>query len=67
MTPKGKREIVVEYEQIRLIRKRARTALAHCDKCGTEADFVRLTDAAAISVRQTVATSRSACRHCWQQ
>ncbi|MBK7512213.1 MAG: hypothetical protein IPI76_08115 [Chloracidobacterium sp.] len=48
MTPKGKREIVVEYEQIRLIRKRARTALAHCDKCGTEADFVRLTDAAEL-------------------
>ena len=48
MTPNQKREIVVEYEQIRLIRKRAKTQLAHCDKCGTEADFVRLTDAAEL-------------------
>ena len=48
MTPKRKREIVVEYEQIRLIRKRANTELAHCDKCGGEADFVRLTDAAEL-------------------
>jgi hypothetical protein len=46
MTPKTNREIVIEYEQIKLIRKRAKTEFSHCEHCGETADFVPL-DAAA--------------------
>ena len=46
MTPKTNREIVIEYEKIQLIRKRAKTELSHCERCGETADFVPL-DAAA--------------------
>lgn len=40
MTPKTHREIVIEYERIQLIRKKARTELMHCEACGRDADFV---------------------------
>lgn len=46
MTPKKLREIVIEYERIQLIRKRAKTELAHCGKCDQGSDFVPLLDAA---------------------
>lgn len=46
MTPKKQREIVIEYERIQLIRKRAKTELAPCAKCGRGSDFVPLLDAA---------------------
>ncbi len=48
MTPQGKREIVIEYERIQLIRKRARTEVAHCQGCGTVTDFVRVADVASL-------------------
>ena len=48
MKVKRHREIVIEYERIQLIRKRAITERAHCHDCGHEADFVTLPDAADI-------------------
>jgi hypothetical protein len=48
MNALSKREIVIEIEQIRLIRKRARTQIAFCGKCGKESDFVSLNDAAKL-------------------
>ena len=45
---KGTREIVIEIERVRLVRKRAMTILRRCDKCETESDFVILTEAARL-------------------
>lgn len=36
------REVVIEYERIQLIRKRAKTDLADCPGCGRSSDHVRL-------------------------
>jgi len=44
----AKREIVIEYERIQLIRKRAKTELACCCKCSRQSDFVSLRDAAEL-------------------
>lgn len=48
MTAKRQREIVIEFEKVQLIRKRAKTTLRHCAGCGAEADFVKLGAAARI-------------------
>jgi hypothetical protein len=48
MDAASKREIVIEIEQIRLIRKRARTQIVFCGKCGKGSDFVSLNDAAEL-------------------
>lgn len=48
MKPNGTREIVVEYEQIKLIRKRASTEVAYCPDCGDMADFLQLADATGL-------------------
>lgn len=37
-----KREVVIEYERIQVIRKRAKTDLAECPGCGHTSDHVRL-------------------------
>ena len=42
------REIVIEYEKLQLIRKRARTQVVVCPACRAESDFVSLTDAAEL-------------------
>jgi hypothetical protein len=42
------REIVVEYERIQLIRKRAKTRVGHCPGCGHSSDFVSLDNAAQL-------------------
>ncbi len=44
----AKREIVIEYERIQLIRKRARTELASCSECSGQSDFVGLHEAAQL-------------------
>lgn len=46
MTTPSQREIVIEFERIQLIRKKAKTVLTYCEMCGGEADFVAI-DAAA--------------------
>jgi len=47
MTPQ-RRELVIEFEKIQLIRKRAKTSLMFCTGCGAITDFVRLLEAADI-------------------
>jgi hypothetical protein len=42
------REIVVELEHVRLVRRSARTTLRYCEKCSQESDFVSAADAARI-------------------
>ena len=42
------REVVIEIERIQLVRKRAKTKLHYCEKCGGESDFVGLDDAARL-------------------
>lgn len=42
------REIVIEFERIQFIRKRARTHLIDCRQCRRETDFVCLREAATL-------------------
>jgi hypothetical protein len=53
MSATPKREIVIEIERIRLIRKRAKTEIVFCGKCGKNADFVSLIDASALFMTDT--------------
>lgn len=48
MNATGKREIVVEFERIELIRKRAKTHLMFCTECSRESDHVSLPEAARL-------------------
>ena len=40
MATRRQREIVIEFEKVQLIRKRAMTTLEYCERCNAEADFV---------------------------
>ncbi len=42
------REIIIEYERIQIIRKRAATNVEFCGKCKKFADFLILNDAAEL-------------------
>ena len=42
------REIVIEYERIQLIRRRARTERTKCKSCGCDVDFIPIASAAEI-------------------
>lgn len=46
MTVQKQREIVIEFEKVQTIRKRARTHLADCRGCGIATDAISLIDAA---------------------
>ena len=46
MTTKRQREIVIEFEKVQLIRKRAKTTLEHCERCNASSDFVGIATAA---------------------
>lgn len=48
MTAQRQREIVIEFEKVRTIRKRAKTILAHCRECDAETDAVTLVEAAKL-------------------
>lgn len=48
MTTQKQREIVIEFEKVSLIRKRAKTELHHCESCGRLVDFVPLQTAATL-------------------
>ena len=48
MTVKTTREIVVEIERVRRVRKRCRTHVSFCAECGREVDFISLGDAAEL-------------------
>jgi hypothetical protein len=43
-----KREIVLEFERVQLVRKKARTHIIFCRDCASEADFVSLREASAL-------------------
>lgn len=47
------REVVIEYERIQIIRKRAKTDLAACSGCGRSSDHIRLE--AAVELFETTA------------
>lgn len=42
------REIVIEFEKVQTIRKRARTTLTSCSRCRSVSDTLSLTDAAEL-------------------
>jgi hypothetical protein len=42
------REIVIEFERVRIVRKRAKTRVLSCRECRREVDFVGLREAAAL-------------------
>ena len=48
MTAKRQREIVVEFEKVQMMRKRAKTLLMHCDSCNTVSDAVSQIEAAKL-------------------
>ena len=48
MTAKRQREIVIEFEKVKLIRKRAKTLLVNCRGCGRSTDLVPLLEAAEL-------------------
>jgi len=43
-----KREIVIEFERVQLIRKKALTHIIFCKGCGREVDFISIREAAAL-------------------
>ena len=48
MTAQRQREIVIEFEKVQTIRKRARTTLANCVGCGEVSDVVPLAEASEL-------------------
>lgn len=48
MAAAKQREIVIEFEKVQTIRKRAKTSLAECENCGATRDVVSLADAAKL-------------------
>lgn len=47
-----KREIIIEFERVQLVRKKARTHVIFCRDCGREVDFVALSEAASLFTTQ---------------
>lgn len=43
-----RREIVIEFERVQIVRKKAETQLICCRACGREVDFISLLEAAAL-------------------
>ena len=43
-----KREIVLEFERVQLVRKKAQTHLIFCRSCGREVDFISVREAAIL-------------------
>src|SRR5215204_3582402 len=48
MTEQKQREIVIEFEKIQTIRRRARTHLLYCGRCGSIGDKLPLAEAAEL-------------------
>ena len=48
MKKTGQREIVVEFETVRSIRRRTRSTIAICRECGSESDLVSISAAAEL-------------------
>src|SRR5947208_16817979 len=48
MTASRQRELVIEFDKVQLIRKRAKTRLIFCEACGTVSDVISHLDAAGL-------------------
>src|SRR5688572_9637118 len=48
MASSRQREVVLEIEQVKVIRKRAKTSLRSCRECGQTRDFIAVADAAEL-------------------
>lgn len=53
MKMQKQREIVIEFERVQLIRKRAKTHLLNCRMCRRETDFIPLIEAAKLFGTET--------------
>ncbi len=42
------RELIIEFERVQLVRKKAKTHLVFCRSCGREVDFVSLREASSL-------------------
>lgn len=42
------REIIIEYERVQIIRKRAKTSFEFCAECRSNADFISFVEAATL-------------------
>ena len=42
------RELIIEFERVQLVRKKAKTHLIFCRNCGREVDFVSLREAVSL-------------------
>lgn len=42
------RELIIEFERVQLVRKKAKTHLIFCRSCGREVDFVSLREASSL-------------------
>jgi len=42
------RELIIEFERVQLVRKKARTHLIFCRNCGHEVDFISLREASSL-------------------
>lgn len=48
MKPRKNREIVVEFERVQVVRRRARAHVLLCRECASERDFIGLIDASTL-------------------
>jgi hypothetical protein len=48
MKMQKKREIVIEFERVQLVRKKAQTHLIFCRRCSSEVDFIAMREAVAL-------------------
>lgn len=48
MKPRKNREIVVEFERVQIVRRRARALMFLCRECADEVDFIGLLEAATL-------------------
>lgn len=42
------RELIIEFERVQLVRKKAKTHLVFCRNCGREVDFISLREASSL-------------------
>lgn len=60
-----RREIVIEFERVQIVRRKAETHLLYCRECRREVDFISITEAAGLfsttaeNLLQFVRTSHS--------
>lgn len=66
MKMQKQREIVIEFERVQLIRKRAKTHLINCRMCRRETDFIPMREVATLfstNVEQLFEFIKTTCSH----